>query len=88
MMIIAATSCEVEFGKQIQVTTLVMESGSNLTRTRMKLSSAGTTILKLYQSLPCSQSIGKLISVNLPPVPETVIPEAILIGNPAYNLLK
>jgi hypothetical protein len=29
-----------------------------------------------------------LISINLPPVPETVIPEAILIGNPASNLLK
>jgi hypothetical protein len=29
-----------------------------------------------------------LISVNLPPVPKVVIPEAILIGNPASKLLK
>jgi len=26
--------------------------------------------------------------VNLPPVPKTVIPEVILIGNPAFNRLK
>ena len=29
-----------------------------------------------------------LISVNLPPVPKAVIPEAILIGNPASKRLK
>ena len=29
-----------------------------------------------------------LNSANLPPTPKTVIPEAVLIGNPASNRLK
>ncbi len=35
----------------------------------------------------CS-ALAYLISINLPPVPKPVIPEAVLIGNPASNRLK